>query len=62
MCVKLLSRDLNSGPYSSHPTSSYTYKMTIAPRMYGGPKILKNYHSSHLENGLYILHNCCGRN
>ena len=36
MYVKLPFRDLNSDPYSPHPTSTYTYGVTIAPRMRGG--------------------------
>ena len=32
VCVKLPPRDLNLSPYPPHPTSTYTYKVTIAPR------------------------------
>ena len=31
MCVKLLSENLNSDLYPSHPTSTYTYRVTIVP-------------------------------
>ena len=34
MCVKLFSRDLNPDLCPPHPTSTYTYEMTIAPRVY----------------------------
>ena len=33
MCVKLLPKDLNSGLYSSHPKSIYTYGVTIVLRV-----------------------------
>ena len=36
MSVKLSPRDLNPGPYLPHPTSTYTYEMTVAPRVCGG--------------------------
>ena len=36
MCVKLLPGDLNPDPYPSHPTSTYTCGVTIAPRVCGG--------------------------
>ena len=29
MCVKFLPRDLNPGFYPSHPTSTYTFEVTI---------------------------------
>ena len=35
MCVKLLPRDLNPGPYPPHSTSTYTCKVIIAPKMCG---------------------------
>ena len=41
MCVKFPPRDLNFDPYSSHFTSTYTYGMTITPKMCGDTKILK---------------------
>ena len=33
MYVKLLLRDLNPGPYPPYPISTYTYGVTIVPRM-----------------------------
>ena len=36
MCVKLPLGDLNPGLYPLHPTSTYTYGVTIAPNMCGG--------------------------
>ena len=36
MCVKLLLKDLNTGPCLSHPTSTYIYGVTIAPTVCGG--------------------------
>ena len=33
MCVKLPSRDLNPSPCPPHPTSTYTCKVTITPRV-----------------------------
>ena len=36
MCVKFPPGDLNPGPYPPHPTSTYTYGVTIAQRMCGG--------------------------
>ena len=33
MCVKLPLRDLNLGLYPLHPTSTYTYEVTITPRV-----------------------------
>ena len=36
MCVKLPLGNLNPGPYPPHPTSIYTYGVTIVPRMCGG--------------------------
>ena len=36
MCVKLLPRDLNSGPYHSHLTSTYSYRATTTLRVHGG--------------------------
>ena len=38
--MKLSPRDLNLGPYPPHPTSTYTYEMTIAPKMCGVPTTL----------------------
>ena len=35
-CVKLPSRELNPIPYPSHPTSIYTYGVTITLRVCGG--------------------------
>ena len=35
MCVKLPLGDLNPGPYPPHPTSTYTYRVTISSRIYG---------------------------
>ena len=36
MYVKLPLEDLNPSPYLPHSTSTYTYAVTIAPRMCGG--------------------------
>ena len=36
MCVKLPPGDLNFSPYPPHPISTYTYGLTIAPRVCGG--------------------------
>ena len=34
MYVKLPPKDLNSGFYPPYPTNTYTYEVTIAPRIY----------------------------
>ena len=44
MYVKFPTRDLNPDPYSLHPTSTYTYKMTIAPKIYGSQMNHSLYH------------------
>ena len=36
MCVKLSPEDLNLDPYPPHPTNTYTYRVTIAPKTCGG--------------------------
>ena len=36
MYLKLPPKDLNLGSYSPYPTSTYTCRMTIALRVYGG--------------------------
>ena len=36
MCIKLLFGDLNFGPYSPHPTSTYICAMTIALKVFSG--------------------------
>ena len=36
MCVKIPPRDLNPGPCPLHLTSTYTYEVTIAPKVCGG--------------------------
>ena len=36
MCIKLSAGDLNPDPYPSHPTNTYTYRMTTTPRVCGG--------------------------
>ena len=36
MCVKLPFRDLNPDSYPPHLTSTYTYEMTIAPKVCSG--------------------------
>ena len=36
MCVKLPLEDLNPGLYPLHPTSTYTYGVTIASRVCDG--------------------------
>ena len=40
MCVKLPPKNLNSDPYPPHSTSTYTYRVTIAPKVCGGKIIL----------------------
>ena len=40
MCVKLPLKNLDSDPYSPHPTNTYTYGVTIAPRVCGGQTII----------------------
>ena len=41
MCVKFPTRDLNFNPYPPHPTSAYTCKATITPKVLND-KILVN--------------------
>ena len=36
MCVKLPPGNLNSGPCPPHPTSTYTCRVIIAPKVCGG--------------------------
>ena len=36
VCVKLSSRDLNSDSYPLYSISTYTCRVTIAPRVYNG--------------------------
>jgi len=36
MYIKLPFRNLNPNPYSQHPTNTYTYEVTIMPRVGGG--------------------------
>ena len=33
ICVKLPPGDLNPNPYPLHPTSTYTYRLIITPRV-----------------------------
>ena len=40
MCVKLPPRDLNPGLYPPHLISTYTCRVTIAPRACGGKYLL----------------------
>ena len=49
MCVKLPHGDLNSNSCHSHLTSTYIYKVTIAPRVCNG---------AFLVNGLLCLESC----
>ena len=35
MCVKLIPGDLNLDPYLSHPTSTYTCKVTTTLKVHG---------------------------
>ena len=35
MCVKLPPENLNHNPYPPHPTSNYTYRVTITPKVRG---------------------------
>ena len=39
--MKLPLRDLNLNPYPPHPTSTYTCRVTIAPRVCDGRVVLK---------------------
>ena len=34
MCMKLSSENLNPSSYSPHPTNTYTYEVTIAPKIW----------------------------
>lgn len=36
MCIKFFFRDLNPNFYLSHPTNTYTYRITIAAKVHGG--------------------------
>ena len=36
MCVKLFPKNLKFGFYPPHPTSTYTYEVTITPKVCGG--------------------------
>ena len=42
MCVKLPLGDLNPDLCHPHPTSTYTYKMTIVPKVCGS-HVIGNY-------------------
>ena len=42
MCVKLSPGDLNPIPYPPHSTSTYTYRVIIALKVYVGQKLLRN--------------------
>ena len=42
MCVKLPPKDLNLDPCPPHLTNTYTYKVTIAPRVCGGNWLVLN--------------------
>ena len=42
MCVKLSPKNLNPGLYPPHPTSTYTCRVTIAPRVYSDTTFLEN--------------------
>ena len=35
MCMKFFFRDLNPNSYLSRPTNIYTYRMSIAAKVYG---------------------------
>ena len=37
MCVNFSLGDLNSGSYPPHLTNTYTYRVTVALRVCGGP-------------------------
>ena len=39
MCVKFISRNLNSDPCTPHPTNTYTCKITIVSKMCSGTVI-----------------------
>ena len=43
MCVKFSLGDLNSSPYFPHLTNTYTYGVTIIPKVCGGSTILISY-------------------
>ena len=36
MCVKFSPKNLNPDSYLPHPTNTYTCRVTIAPRIFGG--------------------------
>ena len=38
MCVKLFPKYLNPNPYLPQPTNTYTYRVTIVSRVYGGQR------------------------
>ena len=40
MCLKLLNKELNYGPYPPHPTSIYTCGVTTTPMVRGGTTTL----------------------
>ena len=42
MCVKLFPENLNPGSYLSHPKSTYTCRVTIAPKVCGGSRNISN--------------------
>ena len=41
--MKLSPRDLNPDPYPPYPTSTYTCRVTIAPRVCGGESLEDPY-------------------
>ena len=54
MCVKVAPRDLNHSLYPPHPTSTYIYRVTIAPKVCGDYFILFQLQYIMCQN-LYFL-------
>ena len=53
MCVKLPPKDLNPNSCPSHPTSTYIYKVIIAPRVCNGKT--KQYEMCKIVIDQYIV-------
>ena len=54
MCVKFPTRDLNFNPYPPHPTSAYTCKATITPKVLDD-KILVNLFQEKTKTDIFII-------
>ena len=55
MCVKLPLRNLNLSPYPPYPTSTYTYRVTTAPKVHGGNCTTNNTFLYPIKNNTLIL-------